>query len=108
MSTYIKLLNLEYPRHQGDIRLEHPEIGCDFTCPNTYAEVVAVPEPTVDTMTHTAYQLAPENINGIWHMVWAIRELTAAEIELNRLYRLNPNGENLNLQVSGSAADVIG
>jgi hypothetical protein len=59
-------------------------------------------------MTHTAYQLAPENINGVWHMVWAIRELTAAEIELNRLYELNPNGENLNLQVSGSAADVIG
>lgn len=108
MSTYIKLVSLEYPRHQGDIRLEHPEIGCDFICPSTYAKVIAVSEPTVDAMTHTAYQLDPKNINDVWHMVWAIRELTAAEIELNRLYRLNPNGENLDLQVSGSAADVIG
>ena len=32
MTAYIKLATREFPLHQGDIRLEHPEIGEEFIC----------------------------------------------------------------------------
>jgi hypothetical protein len=44
MIAYIRLSNLEHPLHEGDIRLEHPEItedqtGDTFPCPPTYAMI---------------------------------------------------------------------
>lgn len=105
MSTYIKLATFEYPRHQGDIRLEYPEMGADFVCPDTYAIVEETPEPQIDYSTHTTYELTPENIDGVWKRVWAVRELTAEEIQLMEDAK---DYQNKQLNVPGTTPDVIG
>lgn len=86
MIYFIKLATLEYPRHEGDIRLEHPEIlesqtGDTFPCPDTYAPVEFVqPPPTIETQT--IEMLPPvQDESGKWKMVWAIRDLTPEEIQ---------------------------
>lgn len=81
MSAYIKLRSGEYPRHQGDIRLEHPETPTIFECPPTYALVAWVDPPAYDIETQIACEVAPEQDENGWHMVWAVRDLTAEEIE---------------------------
>lgn len=85
MTTYIKLKTLEYPRYEGDIRLEHPEIGeevtgSDFPCPSTYAVVEWVDAPEINDY-QIAYAVEPVQENGIWKMVWAVRNLTEDEIQ---------------------------
>lgn len=111
MSAYIKLSTLEYPRHEGDIRLEHPEIlesqtGDTFPCPNTYAPVQWVDAPEINGETQTRYEVAPVNNNGVWSMVWAVRDLTQEELA-GREALLNPN-KPPNLDQSGSQPNVIG
>lgn len=86
MTIYIKLLTGEYPRHEGDIRLEHPEIlesqtGDTFPCPETYAKVQWVDFPKINTDAQMCYELPPVQVNGIWSMVWGVRDLTDAEKE---------------------------
>jgi hypothetical protein len=86
MTAYIKLLTGEYPRHEGDIRLEHPEIlesqtGDTFPCPETYAKVQWVDSPNVKPYVQTAYELPPTKVNGEWTMVWGVRDLTDKEKE---------------------------
>jgi hypothetical protein len=85
MSAYIKLATLEYPRHEGDIRNEYPEItedqtGPDFPCPATYALVEDTPCPEFVFDTQVAYEIEPVQINGVWKQVWEVRDLTAEEI----------------------------
>lgn len=86
MTIYIKISTGEYPRHEGDIRLEHPEIlesqtGDAFPCPQTYAQVQWVDRPEININTQMCYELPPTQINGIWTMVWGIRDLTDSEKE---------------------------
>ena len=66
MTTYIKLATLEYPRYQGDIRLEHREIGLDFVCPDTYAEVQETQRPDFNMLVETAVEIQPTIQNGVW------------------------------------------
>lgn len=90
MSNYIKLSTLEFPRHEGDIRLEHPEIaedqtGSTFPCPNTYAPVAHVEPPEFNAETQLVQMLTPvQDESGNWKMAWAIRDLTAEEIEYKK------------------------
>jgi hypothetical protein len=71
MSTYIKLSTLEFPRYEGDIRLDHPEIsegltGDEFPCPETYAKVKIGEYPKIDdTRQGTAYDV-PKLVNEEW------------------------------------------
>ena len=69
--NYIKLATMEYPRHQGDIRLEHPDIGDVFVCPDTYAHVHDTPEPEV-TETQMVVEQFPVQNNGAWERQWAV------------------------------------
>ena len=69
--NYIKLATMEYPRHQGDVRLEHPEIGNVFVCPKTYALVQETPEPEV-TETQMVVELPPAQNKGVWERRWAV------------------------------------
>jgi hypothetical protein len=90
MSTYIKLSTLEYPRHEGDIRIEHPEIqetqtGDTFPCPSTYALVVPTTAPAFDEATQIAQPQAPVQVNGVWTQQWVVRDLTAQELEAKAL-----------------------
>jgi len=111
MSAYIKLLTLEYPRHQGDIRLEHSDIGEEFVCPETYAHVEYVEMPDHNNETQTAYQLPPVNTNNVWSMVWAVRDLTAEELEDRRVWKeelRNKANNNQNVDVPGTEPTTIG
>jgi hypothetical protein len=64
--AYIKLLTAEYPRFQGDIRLEHPEIGDVFVCPDTYGEVYEPEVAVVPGANERAVEGQPIQINGKW------------------------------------------
>lgn len=115
MTAYIKLSTLEYPRHEGDIRLEHPEItedqtGDTFSCPPTYAPVEYVPAPAVDTGNQEiAEPLPPVNENGVWKTAWRIRVLsddefmTLKQMELDMRKKLQPD-----MYVDGTSPTVIG
>ena len=111
MSAYIKLSTLEYPRHQGDIRLEHPNIGEEFVCPETYAHVEYVTPPEINGETQTAYQLPPVQTNGVWNMVWVVRDLTAEELADRLRWEeemRNRNSVTQNVDVPGAEPNTIG
>lgn len=84
---YIKLSTLEFPRYEGDIRLEHPEIPVDLTgsafpCPETYAPVREIPAPTFDPDTQICQPSQPvQDEDGIWKMTWVVTDLTTEEQE---------------------------
>jgi hypothetical protein len=122
MTSYIKLSTGEYPRYEGDIRLEHPEITEEqtypnFPCPSTYASVEMDPTPVYDPTTHFTEPLYPEQINGVWRVRWSpLRPLTPTELAENQrkleLFKASQKaaGSSLykNLDAAGSAPDVIG
>lgn len=86
MSTYLKLSTMEYPRFEGDIRLDYPEItedqtGDTFPCPADYVVVTEVPCPAFDGATQAAIQLMPQQIDGVWTMVWEIKNYTQDQID---------------------------
>ena len=83
--NYINLLTLEYPRHEGDIRLEHPEITDEethpnFPCPDTYAKVEWVDPPSFNKDTQIAYEDAPIQVDGVWKMQWLVKDYTTQEL----------------------------
>jgi len=67
MNTYAyrKKSTGEYPRFQGDVRLDHPEIGDVFACPDTYEPVYegVLPELSSETV---AVELPPAEVGGVW------------------------------------------
>ena len=81
MTAYIKLSTLEYPRHEGDIRREHPNIapqqtGDSFPCPDTYALVHESPRPFADfALQQVAVEVAPKQIDGIWTQQWEVQRI---------------------------------
>lgn len=110
MTTYIKLATLEYPRHEGDIRAEHPEIlesqtGDSFPCPETYAPVQWVSPPLVDTSTQAVVQGAPEFVDGAWRVTWVVRALTQEELDI--IAEIERRSSIPNINAPGTAPDVI-
>lgn len=86
MSAYIKLSTLEYPRYEGDIRLDHPEItedqtGATFPCPDTYAAVTPVQMPECNYEIQCVEELPPVQVQGVWTQQFMVRNLTAEELE---------------------------
>lgn len=84
MSTYIKLNDLSYPWHEGDIRIDHPEIpdhltGDDFPVVSDYAKLEVAPIPDFDHENERCYQMQPVNQNGTWFMAWGVRAATQKE-----------------------------
>jgi hypothetical protein len=92
MSNYIKLSTLEYPAHEGDIRLEYPDIaehltGDAFPFPDTFSRVFDTPPPTIDPAIELFYELAPVlQADGKYYQSWAIRELTNEEKDLHAFF----------------------
>lgn len=108
MSAYIKLTTLEYPRHEGDIRLDHPEIlesqtGDTFPCPETYALVVPTQRLIFNPATSKCVEGAPVQTDGVWQMTWVVIPLTQEEIDYNTQQN---NAANF-LNNPGSVPDVI-
>jgi hypothetical protein len=100
MSSYIKLSTLEYPRHEGDIRLEYPEItedqtGDSFPCPETYALVTPIQIPECNYKTQCVVELQPKQIDGVWIQQFLVRDLTVEELEIRA--KIIAKEEQLNL-----------
>lgn len=77
--NYINLLTLEFPRHEGDIRLDHPEIGEEFVCPNTYAPVTVSSEPAIDNQNQKLQFGSPYKSNDQWVVDLVVVDLTDEE-----------------------------
>tara|TARA_R110000868_G_scaffold410917_1_gene700853 strand:- start:1113 stop:1442 length:330 start_codon:yes stop_codon:yes gene_type:complete len=108
MSAYIKLATLEYPRHEGDIRLDHPEIlesqtGDTFPCPETYALVVPTQRLTFNPATSKCIESAPVQTDGVWQMTLVVVPLTQEELDFNAQQEASLNF----LNNPGSVPDVI-
>ena len=87
MSAYIKLSTKEFPLYQGDVRLDHPEIGEEFICPDTYAEVAWTEPPEYDPITMRRGYDAPIKVGDKWFASWLVREATPEEIESAARFR---------------------
>lgn len=92
MIYFIKLLTMEYPRYEGDIRLEHPEIlesqtGDAFPCPDTYAPVEFVNPPSSTETQSVEIGVPAQDEAGKWKMTWIIRDLTPEEIQAIKDYK---------------------
>jgi hypothetical protein len=87
VGTYINTITGQYPLHEGDIRLEHPEItedmtGATFPCPPMYAKVVETDPPATDgTLYQFVEQLPPVQINGIWTQQWELKTRTQKQVQ---------------------------
>ena len=108
MSAYIKLATLEYPRHEGDIRLDHPEIlesqtGDTFPCPDTYAPVTFTQRPTFNSAVSKCLEAAPVQTEGVWQTTWVVVHLSQEELDFYAQQEASFNS----LAQSGSAPDVI-
>jgi len=75
MSAYIKLSTLAYPRHIGDIEIDPAGMA-------DYAHVEWRDPPEYDRATQRCGETAPVQENGVWHMVWAVRDATQSEIAM--------------------------
>ena len=86
--AFIKLATLEYPRHEGDIRAEHPEIlesqtGETFPCPDTYAPVHYVDQPDFDEMLEYCVEAAPIQTDGKWYVNWSVTKIPDSVLGAN-------------------------
>lgn len=123
MSSYIKLLTLEYPLHEANIRAEYSNIsddqtGINFPCPPEYALVHEVPIPILNDPLEYYYEGKPEMVDGIWRRTWIVAKRTEEEykeflefmekMKNPKIEKPLPNFKPEDLNKSGSAPDVIG
>jgi hypothetical protein len=92
MSSYINLKTMEYPCHEGDIRLKFPEIpeeltGDLFPILENYALVRWTEPPNFNSDTEYFCQTVPQQIDGNWCMVWEKRNFTEKELEEQKKIR---------------------
>ena len=77
---------MEFPLHEGDIRLVYPEIpeeqtGDTFPCPEGYVVVKQGDIPTFDSEKQKIYFSPPIEVKGEWVMQWSIVDLTQEELD---------------------------
>ena len=111
-NTYINTKTLEYPRHQGDIRLVYPDMGEDFILPDdTFVEVEETPTPKVGT-NEKLVELQPVLTDGKWVRQFMVQQMTQEEIDERDAYLhilKYPNQQQReSLNQSGSVPNVIG
>lgn len=112
--NYLKLSTMEYPVHEGDIRLEYPEItedqtGDTFPLPNTYVKVQEVTPPQFEQTSQYVITGQPEQVDGIWRQVWIVCDRTQEQLkrikeEQNIGHHRRPRPST---DLNGSAPDVI-
>ena len=85
--SFLKISTMEYPRYEGDIRLEYPEIrddqtGDTFPVPDDYVQVEQIVPPIYDNKTQYLSQAAPIQVGGIWQSVWVVNDLTPEQLAI--------------------------
>jgi hypothetical protein len=73
--------NNEYPRHAGDILIEHPDYD-GINLPSGWQAVQVTEPPTLES-NQVLSEIQPELINGSYVQAWSVRDMTAEEIERN-------------------------
>lgn len=70
----------EYPRHIGDIQLEHPNFKEGDTLPEGWSKVTESerPQPGADELVYEGF---PNEVDGEFIQNWQVRDMTAEEIE---------------------------
>lgn len=79
MTLFINSQN-EYPRHIGDLLLEHPDWKEGEELPEGWKAVVEVEYPEVGE-NETVDEKAPKLIDGVMTQVFEVRPFTAEELE---------------------------
>lgn len=75
--NYIRLADLAYPRHEGDIRIEHPEFD-GINVPEGWAHVEETELPELgERQEHR--EIEPEQIDGVWFRRWTVHQFTQEE-----------------------------
>lgn len=69
----------QYPRHIGDIQLEHPDYQKGDPLPEGWRPVEEVRKPVVEG-DFVAYEGLPEEVDGVLSQVWETRPMTEEEI----------------------------
>lgn len=72
--------NNEYPRFVGDIAIATPGWSKGDPIPEGWTKVEPTEAP-IPGQDQKVYEVFPEEIDGVFYQKWAIRELTAEEIE---------------------------
>ncbi len=71
----------EYPRHIGDIQLEHKGFKAGDPLPEGWVKVAEVDRPLVQT-DELAYESFPVEVEGVMTQNWLVRGLTQEELEI--------------------------
>ena len=97
----------EYPRHPGDIMIDHPEWQIGDPLPEGWTEVAPGTIPDI-TDTQIWEEVEPALVDGTMTRQFTVRELTADELaqrELARIRNKVMNGEPL---TADEAALLVG
>ena len=70
----------EYPRHIGDIQIDHPSFKEGDALPDGWVKVEESGRPTAGTDQVTVED-TPAEVEGVMTQQWLIRDLTEAELE---------------------------
>lgn len=80
---YINTDTNTYPLYPGDIMIAHPGWTTEDPLPNGWAPVVATEPPTISG-NQMYYEEQPSLIDGVYHQVWSVRDLTPEELEIQQ------------------------
>lgn len=104
MYIYIKLSTQEYPRYEGDIRLEHvwikeSQTGDNFPVPADYALVNYIKPP--DATYNQVVELSPQPLfeGGKYYTQWEVRDKTDEELARDAEFTKKMQEENNGLPV---------
>lgn len=70
----------EYPRHVGDLLLDHPEWQEGDALPTGWKEVQPGTIPTIDPLTQIWYEIEPKTVSKKLTRQFAVRDLTPEEL----------------------------
>lgn len=71
----------EYPRHIGDLLNDHPDWKEGDALPEGWQEVAYADEYPTSDINQVVYETEPTLIDGILTQTFAVRDMTAEEIE---------------------------
>lgn len=71
----------EYPRHLGDLKLEHPTWDEGEILPDGWIEVFSASNYLQPGFDEILYEIEPSMINGVLNQTLATRPMTSEEIE---------------------------
>ena len=111
--NYLKLSTMEYAFHEGDIRLEHPDIpkdqtGDTFPAPEGYALVKQTAPPKHNPRKQYLTQSTPIKVGKVWQSVWVVNDMTPEQVAELAEARKPPVRKNRPPTTNkGSTPDVI-